>query len=395
MKVKTDDRCGGCQDSLSLHLGVSALSAGTIDLVQQLEQGLTPPAHWYTSAEIANVEREQVFSRSWHYAGSGSQVQNPGDFATSQAAHVPVVVVRGEDRELRAFVNVCRHRRAEVARGSGNRKTLQCPYHAWTYGLDGSLKVAPRSELEPSFPRESLSLVPMRVEEWGPLVFVNLDPHAPALIESLGGAVNFLSEAGLDLAELEFDGREEWLIDANWKVSLEGFLECYHCPIAHPSAVQLLDMDPEHFTYVIGRWTACMAQPLRSDTGNDSGTLYANQTDGELKDALSVLVWPNSTIAVYPGRSNMYVDAWIPVGVERTRRIRDRFFAPDVPRDVRDQMIAVERQVAEEDGVLVESVQRGLQSGIVLQGQLLPACEQLVHRFQALVVENVVEHTAE
>jgi len=197
---------------------------------------MTLPASWYSDPAILDLELERIFGRTWQYAGVVEQVSEPGAFITCRAGVTPVLVVRGRDDELRAFVNVCRHRGHEVASGCGKRETLQCPYHAWTYDLDGSLRKAPRSEREPGFDNADWSLCPVLVDTWGPLVFVNADLGAAPLSETLGDLPAEITRRGLDPAGFDYKGRSrELLIEANWKIVVENFLECYHCPVAHQS----------------------------------------------------------------------------------------------------------------------------------------------------------------
>ena len=148
--------------------------------------GRTLPFDWYSDPAVLRLERERIFRRSWQYAGRADQVAGAGAFFTCEAGDIPIVVVRDREGVLRAFVNVCRHRGSLVCEGEGRRETLQCPYHAWTYDLDGSLRAAPRSDREPGFEKEELGLVPVRVEAWGPFVFVNPDVEAAPLAELLG-----------------------------------------------------------------------------------------------------------------------------------------------------------------------------------------------------------------
>jgi choline monooxygenase len=145
-------------------------------------------------------------------------VADPGSFFTSDAAGIPVVVVRDKEGSVRAFLNVRRHRGSLVCEGEGRRETLQCPYHAWTYGLDGSLRAAPRTEREEGFDKSELGLVPVQVDAWGPFVFVNPDPDAPPLAEHLGELPELLAGAGLDLDSLRFLKRSTSKYKANWKV---------------------------------------------------------------------------------------------------------------------------------------------------------------------------------
>jgi phenylpropionate dioxygenase-like ring-hydroxylating dioxygenase large terminal subunit len=138
------------------------------------------PASWYTDPSVLAEERTRIFRRTWQYVGRTEQLVVPGDYLTAEVGDLPVVVVVGET-DLRAFLNVCRHRRHLVMSGAGNRKSLQCPYHAWTYDLNGCLKAAPRADRDAGFRVEDYPLPALRVETWDRFVFVNADPDAPPL----------------------------------------------------------------------------------------------------------------------------------------------------------------------------------------------------------------------
>src|SRR5262249_47298745 len=154
-------------------------------LTRDLDSGISLPASWYTDPAIAAAERDRIFRRGWQYVTRLDTVARVGDFVTSIVADVPVVVVRSE-KGLHAFVNVCRHRRHEGVSGAGNRRTLTCPYHAWTYDLDGCLRAAPRSQSEAGFSLADYPLLPVALDTWGPFAFVNLDATAPSLAQYLG-----------------------------------------------------------------------------------------------------------------------------------------------------------------------------------------------------------------
>jgi phenylpropionate dioxygenase-like ring-hydroxylating dioxygenase large terminal subunit len=162
---------------------------------------------------------------------------------------------------VRAFLNVCRHRGFPLAEGSGKRETLQCPYHAWTYGLDGSLRAAPRSDEEPHFPKDELGLCAVAVDTWGPFVFVNAQRDTEPLADALGSMPAQVAELGLDVDDLVFYTRWETEVDANWKIVSENFLECYHCQVAHPQLAEMLDVSAD--AYALHRRTPL--QPARPD----------------------------------------------------------------------------------------------------------------------------------
>src|SRR5918996_6471649 len=203
--------------------------SGTEGVREALDRGETLPANWYSDPALLRLEQERIFSRFWQYAGCAELVAEPGSYLTSFAAHIPIVVARDPAGTLRAFVNVCRHRGHVVADGAGRRNALQCPYHAWMYDLDGTLRAAPRSEREPGFDPGCYSLLPVSVATWGPFVFVNPDADAAPLEEALGPLPGFVAESGGELARLRFRQRSDWETAANWKIVLENYLECYHC----------------------------------------------------------------------------------------------------------------------------------------------------------------------
>ena len=370
-------------------MSVRPLSADESALVGEgLAEGWTLPASWYTDEAILALERERIFARSWQYVGRADQVANPGDFFASRAGHIPVAVVRDEEGELGGFVNVCRHRGHEVVSGEGNRRTLQCPYHAWTYGLDGCLRTVPRREREPDLSVEELSLHRVQVDSWGPFVFVNPDLEAAPLADTLGDVPAAVAETGFDLDALEFEGRTEWVLQSNWKVGIENYLECYHCPTAHPGFSELLDVDPDEYRLSTGHWTCSQRTHVRAAilNGNRTG---AYDPRGGSTEAQYHVVWPTLTVNVEAGVPNLGIDVWWPDGPGRTVGVSDRWFAPEVPKALREEMIAFGEQVGLEDDSLCESVQRGLASGMVARGRILRESEQLIAHFQGLVFESL------
>ncbi len=222
----------------------------------------TLPWSWYVDPEILRREQERIFRTAWQYAGHLRQLPEPGTFFTGRAGRLPVVVTRARDGELRAFLNVCRHRGFPVADGEGRRETLQCPYHAWTYGLDGSLRAAPRSDEEPDFRKEELGLCAVAVGTWGPFVFVNAGPDPEPLADALGSMPAQVAELGLDVDALRHHVRWEAEVAANWKIVCENFLECYHCQVAHP---RLLRGDRRVGRGVRARCERAAVEPVRAD----------------------------------------------------------------------------------------------------------------------------------
>ena len=341
----------------------------------------TIPWSWYTDPVVLGLEREHIFRRSWQYVARRDEVAEPGSFLATRVAHIPVVLVRDVEGTLRGFLNVCRHRGSLVCEGAGRRATLQCPYHAWTYGLDGRLVAAPRLAQEGADDTSELGLVPVQVDTWGPLVFANPDLDAAPLAEFLDDLPQRIADAGIDLDELRFLRRWEWEVAANWKLSAENFLECYHCPVAHPGFSAAMDVSPE--SYLLEAHGGRMTQhgpPRREPRGG-------YDLSGEVERGQFHLLFPGTVVNVMPGRPNFSIGSLLPRAADCTHRFLDYFVAPDADPEWVEEALAFDAQVGAEDRVLIERVQVGVSTGLIEQGRLLPESEQLIARFQALVVD--------
>jgi choline monooxygenase len=362
----------------------------------------TLPYGWYTDPEILRREQERIFWPAWQYAGHTGQLPDagsavgkaddarredrgasgaagPGYFAT-QVGRTPVVVTRDRDGVLRGFVNVCRHRGFTIADGEQRRETLQCPYHAWTYGLDGRLRAAPRSEEEPDFPQDELGLVPVAVDTWGPFVFANAGREPEPLAQALGSLPAQVAELGLDVDSLTFHSRWQAEIEANWKIVCENFLECYHCQVAHPGFSEVIDVSPE--AYVLSADGRLTTQHGPTRTAIPSGPLPRSQFH---------FLWPNLEINIFPGEPNISIGPSYPLTPERTYRFLDYFFGPDVEQAWIDDLLAFDDQVGREDAILVAGVQRGVSSGAIERGVLMSRSEQLIGHFQALTAAALAD----
>jgi phenylpropionate dioxygenase-like ring-hydroxylating dioxygenase large terminal subunit len=327
----------------------------------------TLPWSWYSDAEVLRLEQERIFRGVWQYAGRLDQVAEPGSYFAGRAGDVPVVVTRARDGELRAFLNVCRHRGSVVAAGEGRRESLQCPYHAWTYGLDGTLRSAPRGE---EVIEEGLSLLPLSLETWGPFVFVSPDPGAAPLRETLGELHDAVPVEGLT-----FHHRVEYELEANWKVACENFLECYHCAVAHPRFSAAVDVSPDAYRLEEHRWHSSQ---------------YAPGRDGDTRGQFH-FVWPNLKINVFPGRPNLSIGPIWPEGPERSRGFLDYFFTADEDERWIAELLELDDQVGHEDKALVENVQKGVRSGVLEEGRLLGESERLIAHFDRLVREALAD----
>ncbi len=347
-------------------------------------QHRTLPWSWYSDPEIAERERERIFRRSWQYAGHRGELSAPGSFVAAHVAGLPVVLTRDRDDVLRAFANGCRHRGSIVARGAGERGTLQCPYHAWTYGLDGCLRGAPRSAGDPDFDAAALGLVPMAIGTWGPFIFVNPDREAAPLEDALGELPDVVQDRGLDVAGLRFHHRAEYEIQANWKIALENYLECYHCRLNHPGLVSVID--DSRLTMEAAGLRASQFNPAHPDAlaGNAPFDLSGGPPHAQFH-----LLFPAVKVNVQPGPANLSIGPVWPVAHDRCRGFLDYFFAPGASEEWIADMLAFDAQVGAEDTELVEGAQAGAGSGLVPEGRLLADQEQLIAHFQAYVRDRL------
>ena len=347
-------------------------------LARSLTEGATLPAAWYTDADWYEREQRRIFRRAWQFVGLAEDVATPGVYFTCDVAGVPLIVVRDNSEVLHAFVNVCRHRASQIVRDEfGTAKAFQCPYHAWTYGLDGRLRSAPKMREELDFHPGEFSLFEARVETWGPFVFATLDPEAAPLTSVLGELPALVEATGLDLGAIKRRVRIVYDIAANWKAVVDNYLECYHCPVAHPSFAQLIDLD----AYTIREYDLFSTQTGAAKADGES--IY--DTSGGIRDGFYAYLWPNFTLNIYPGPGNVSVNHFQPLAPDRTRAIYDYCFADEVGEAEEREFVAFIEQVQLEDIVLVESVQRGLATGYYQQGRLMRRQEQAVAHFQRLV----------
>ena len=341
----------------------------------------------YIDPQFLEVEREQVFRRSWQFLCHEEKLREPGSYVTAAVADRSIVAVRGGDGALRAFYNVCKHRGHELLKGAGTTRLLTCPYHAWVYALDGRLHRARRSELIEHFDADEIFLTPVRVEVFCHLVFVNLDPGAPPLAEQTEGLAREVTSYAPDIADLTFAHRLTYTVRANWKAVVDNFLECYHCPVAHRDFVTLVEMDTYKVT-THGIWSSHMAKAGRAQN-RAYGVGEASVTDHAVW-----YLWPNTTLMRYPGRGNFMVWRFVPAGPEETYEEFDFFFESAPPTQSEMEAIRfIDEVLQPEDIGLVESVQRGMRTPAFERGRYLVdpggsgLSEHAVHHFHGLVLD--------
>ena len=335
------------------------------------------------------VDQRHIFHRSWQFLCHESQLAKPGDYAATSIQGRSVFVCRQRDGSLKAFYNVCKHRGHELVSGIGNTKRIICPYHSWTYDLDGSFVEARQSKFLKNFDAADFCLDEVRVEVFCHLVFVNLDPKAVPLAEQSGDLAEEFRTYAPELGDLVFAHRLTYTIKANWKTVVDNFLECYHCPVAHHDFCSLVDMD----TYKLsthGIYSTQVGTVKQSDN-------KAYSTDGaSVTDFLAWFLWPNAAIWRFPGRGNFMVLRVIPTGPEETYEEFDFFFETPEMNDMEKEALAfIDDTLQPEDISLVESVQRGMHTPGYTQGRYMVdpegtsgMSEHAVHHFHSLVLEH-------
>ena len=352
-----------------------------------LEKAFTIPGSWYIDERVAALERRNVFGRTWQVVARADQLQERGQFVTAQLAGEPLVLVRGGDDQLRGFYNVCRHHAAAVVtQPCGHVDILRCPYHGWSYGLDGSLKGAPEFQGVCDFNRSKNGLVPVRVDSWEQFVFVNLDPQAPPLAEFLGALAQRI--APLHLGQVHFFEQRAYALKCNWKVFVDNYLDGgYHVPHLHKPLNSVL----QYKQYTIETEDRyCLQSSPMSVSQADAATATTRQGDR----AWYFWQYPNFMINLY--RGYMDTNLVLPDGVDRCIVIFDFYFG-DVSQNAVErnrQSIAVGERVNDEDVGICEAVQRGLHSQAYGAGRLSARREAGEHLFHRLLATDL-KHDSE
>ena len=344
-------------------------------------------AEAYTTQRWYDFEQAAVFAHTWQWVCHREKLAAAGDYVTTTVAGLPVLVVRAGGGELGAFYNVCKHRAHQLVTGEGSARSLRCPYHGWTYGLDGSLVAARHTQYLVDFDPSDICLDVVQVEEFAGFVFVNLDPTAAPLRLQSGDLGTEIATKAPDTADLTLARRLTYDIASNWKNVIDNFLECYHCHIAHKDFVSLVDMSTYRVTtHVI--YSSHMAQ-----AGRSANTAY-DVAGATVRDHAVWWLWPNTCLMRYPGRGNMMVMHVIPAGPNRTLETYDFFLEESEPDAAESEAIRYVDEVLQvEDTGLVESVQRGMRTPAFTSGRIVynpedsGLSEHAVHHFHGLLLD--------
>jgi choline monooxygenase len=319
----------------------------------------TLPASWYVDPVVHAVERDEIFFNSWRYVCHASLLGKPGQYVTASIFDQDIFVVCGQNNQLRAFYNVCPHRGHRLLDGKGSKKRISCPYHAWTYDLDGRLIRARGDGADGLFAQSDICLSAVRVERLLDFIFINLNhdaaplaDHAPGLAESISTVVPDLSQ----YRPRDDIGYFGGAYGCNWKVAMDNFLECYHCETAHPSFADIMDISGNRFSFHKNYSYQFIPSAMKANNAAFPLDLQEDALDGHFW-----FLFPNTIFSVFPGVKNFSVSRVDADGPENTMRFFDSFAPPGVSKEREaarsDWGIAV---VNQEDKALCENVQRGM-----------------------------------
>ncbi|MBC6404865.1 MAG: Rieske 2Fe-2S domain-containing protein [Rhodospirillales bacterium] len=344
-------------------------------------------AHSYIDPRYLEIEREAIFYRTWQWVCHIERLREPGDYVVTEVQGRSIAVVHDRNGVLRAFYNVCKHRAHHLLSGHGRTNVILCPYHAWSYDLEGRLRAAPNTGQLENFDKREICLESVQVEAFCGFVYVNLDPKAPSLAGQSGDLAKEIMAFAPDVEQLTLARRLTFRMQSNWKNVIDNFLECYHCPHAHKDLCSLVDMDSYKVT-THGIYSSQMAKANKQPNS-------AYSIEGATVDDLAVWwLWPNTCLLRYPGRGNFQVMHIAPISADCTYETYDFYFETAVATPQEEETIAYVRDVLQKEDIdLVESVQRGMATPAFESGRIVnnPSgsgkSEHGVHHFHGLMID--------
>jgi choline monooxygenase len=354
-----------------------------------LTRARTLPGRWYSDAAHHERELDAIFHRSWVGAGCADDVAAPGSFAVTSVAGVPVILTRDAEGTLRGFLNVCRHRGAPLATGTGRARALSCPYHAWVYRLDGSLARAGGVGQPECFDEAEMALRPVHVATFARSIVVNLDPTASPF--DPGPLAAGLAPYRLD--ELELGERSRYECHFNWKVLLENYCENYHTPFVH---AQLPTAGYEYPIECAGPGVFAWDRPLAPrDAAEQALHDHRPGTPGwaevasaaapeSFNNGVYFAVFPNVAISCFAGFAATF--RLVPTGPATTVIKREYYWDPAVPDERRAADLAAAREVVEQDLRICEALQGTYDAGLSADGVLSTEHEAGVAHIHQLVL---------
>lgn len=346
------------------------VAAETLTDTSKLLRGLA--REYYFDPGIYARELEQVFLKTWQCVGHVSEFPEARSYKVFPIAGESIAVVRQDDGSFKAFHNHCIHRGHPLLEGSGKVRGITCRYHGWTYNADGSLRRAAQAQHCKAFGdiASGLHLKPVRLEAFLGFVFINCDPEAAPIADWLGGEADLIREYLPNIENHHFVCETGLNHNANWKVSVENYNECYHCPLVHSSSLAhgVLDITEGYTVRTSG---AAIFQEGAAQTKNEKQYDYDVSHGPRGDRAGSWFFFPNFSIVSYPG-GFLSVRQWLPEAIDRTVYLYRWFGAEGISDDdVRALMKVHAETTGAEDGVVTNDVYRGMASRFYEPGPLV------------------------
>jgi len=343
-----------------------------IKKVNTTENQFTIPSMWYYDKNFLDQEKKEIFLKEWQLIGSHSQVKNTGDVLVAEIANNPIIVSRQEDNTLKGFYNVCQHRGGPLVYENCSLSKLQCKYHGWVYDLNGNLKSA-RGFKNSELNINDYNLTPVNVTEWMGQIFVNLSNDPADLCNQIDEIKTLISP--IDFSNYTFKFRESYKINCNWKVYMDNFLEGFHIPFVHPELNKVIDYK-SYKTEIYDRFSLQWC-PLDSELSP-----YGKSPTPEENKAFYFTIFPNIILNIAPGRLQTNI---VEPKDSKTCIVHFDYHFDDPEKANIKQDAEFSEIVQQEDILICENVQKGLESNGYDQGKFSPLHEQGVLHFQSLV----------
>lgn len=359
-----------------------------------VEEATTLPPLSYKSALFYEVEQENLFGQTWVCVGYSCQVRTPGQVLKASIKGQPIVVIRDEDGELRAFYNVCRHRGSLLVEDERELRRFRCPYHSWTYDLKGKLLSCPlfaSEEKTELLKKGDYDLLPVRVASYGAFIFVSLNEKVEPLSDYLGDFCHDYQASVLE--PLELVRRKSYSIKANWKLLAENFLEYYHLPWVHPELCEVSAIDLHKRNQGAGMYMSFYASPLqKGQTPLDADYLPAlpGLNTVQQQSGYFPMIFPNAAMFLMP--HHLFVLLLNPQSCDSTAEYGDLLVHPSLLQEKDadekiDKIFAFYDMVNTQDIEAVTRVQKGIMVEAYPGGRMNYRFEEPVHRFQNMVID--------
>lgn len=362
----------------------------------------------YRTQEFFTVEQEQVFSKSWVCVGYTSQVRTVGSTFLTTVAGQSIFIIRDQNQKLKAFYNVCRHRGSQLLEKDGCYSTIRCPYHSWIYNPSGELLVTPlfkghdleqkeesyyQEGSEKLFCKSDYPLLSVKVDTWGCLIFVNLDPKASSLNDWLGDLPQKFARYPLE--ELELARRATFDVKANWKLIAENFMEYYHLPTIHPELVKVSKVNYHYRYQGSGMYMGFCTSPLSQDPESPFELIppMIGLDSREATSAMWIHIFPNISLFLLP--NHLFTLMLNPKDYGNTIEFTDLLVSPEAKQDPNypkfvDEVFQYWDRVNRQDFTAVERVQVGLLTKAYAGGRMCERFEEPIHRFQNMLIDRMV-----